>query len=156
MENYPEGHKKAALIPLLDLAQRQHGWLPIAAMHKVAEYLDMPKMRVYEVATFYTMFMRWVRITFWQAWSQRLIFIYFYWIFLCCLCISVCMYVSLPFHTLAVVYLNTFHVSTYWISYFIPSTSTLQKPYWEVSSSSLYNDSVLVEGLGRSDKLCQE
>ncbi|PSN39438.1 putative NADH dehydrogenase [ubiquinone] flavoprotein 2 [Blattella germanica] len=52
------GHKKAAVIPLLDLAQRQHGWLPITAMHKVAEILNMPKMRVYEVATFYTMFMR--------------------------------------------------------------------------------------------------
>ncbi|XP_014274282.1 probable NADH dehydrogenase [ubiquinone] flavoprotein 2, mitochondrial [Halyomorpha halys] len=55
---YPEGHKRAAMIPLLDLAQRQHGWLPISAMHKVAEILDLPKMRVYEVATFYTMFMR--------------------------------------------------------------------------------------------------
>ncbi|KAJ9598685.1 hypothetical protein L9F63_010634, partial [Diploptera punctata] len=58
MAIYPEGHKKAAVIPLLDLAQRQHGWLPISAMHKVAEILNMPKMRVYEVATFYTMFMR--------------------------------------------------------------------------------------------------
>lgn len=46
------------MIPLLDLAQRQHGWLPISAMHKVADVLDLPKMRVYEVATFYTMFMR--------------------------------------------------------------------------------------------------
>lgn len=55
---YPEGHKRAAMIPLLDLAQRQHGWLPISAMHKVAEVLNLPKMRVYEVATFYTMFMR--------------------------------------------------------------------------------------------------
>jgi len=55
---YPDGHKRAAMIPLLDLAQRQHGWLPIAAMHKVAEVLDLPNMRVYEVATFYTMFMR--------------------------------------------------------------------------------------------------
>ncbi|KAJ8975045.1 hypothetical protein NQ317_010557 [Molorchus minor] len=55
---YPEGHKRGAMIPLLDLAQRQHGWLPISAMHKVAEVLNLPKMRVYEVATFYTMFMR--------------------------------------------------------------------------------------------------
>ncbi|XP_044269783.1 NADH dehydrogenase [ubiquinone] flavoprotein 2, mitochondrial [Tribolium madens] len=55
---YPEGHKRAAMIPLLDLAQRQHGWLPISAMHKVAEILNLPRMRVYEVATFYTMFMR--------------------------------------------------------------------------------------------------
>jgi NADH dehydrogenase (ubiquinone) flavoprotein 2 len=58
MGNYPEGHKAAAVIPALDLAQRQHGWLPLSAMHKVAEILDMPKMRVYEVATFYTMFNR--------------------------------------------------------------------------------------------------
>jgi len=55
---YPEGHKRAAMIPLLDLAQRQHGWLPISAMHYVADILKLPKMRVYEVATFYTMFMR--------------------------------------------------------------------------------------------------
>lgn len=55
---YPEGHKRGAMIPLLDLAQRQHGWLPISAMHKVAEILELPNMRVYEVATFYTMFMR--------------------------------------------------------------------------------------------------
>jgi NADH:ubiquinone oxidoreductase subunit E len=46
------------MIPLLDLAQRQYGWLPISAMHKVAEILNLPRMRVYEVATFYTMFMR--------------------------------------------------------------------------------------------------
>ncbi|XP_049810912.1 probable NADH dehydrogenase [ubiquinone] flavoprotein 2, mitochondrial [Schistocerca nitens] len=58
MAIYPEGHKRAAVIPLLDLAQRQHGWLPISAMHHVAELLGMPRMRVYEVATFYTMFMR--------------------------------------------------------------------------------------------------
>ena len=56
--NYPEGHKAAAVIPVLDLAQRQHGWLPISAMNQVAKLLGMPKMRVYEVATFYTMFNR--------------------------------------------------------------------------------------------------
>ncbi|CAH2245146.1 jg16716 [Pararge aegeria aegeria] len=54
---YPEGHKRGAMIPLLDLAQRQNGgWLPISAMHKVADMLSLPRMRVYEVATFYTMF----------------------------------------------------------------------------------------------------
>jgi len=59
MSIYPEGHKRAAVIPLLDLAQRQNGgWLPISAMHHVAEFIGMPRMRVYEVATFYTMFMR--------------------------------------------------------------------------------------------------
>ena len=56
---YPAGHKRAAVIPLLDLAQRQNGgWLPISAMHHVASVIGMPRMRVYEVATFYTMFMR--------------------------------------------------------------------------------------------------
>merc|ERR1712080_289329 len=59
MAIYPEGHKRAAVIPLLDLAQRQNGgWLPISAMHHVAEVIGMPRMRVYEVATFYTIFMR--------------------------------------------------------------------------------------------------
>ncbi|CAF1005133.1 unnamed protein product [Adineta steineri] len=56
---YPEGHQSAAVIPLLDLAQRQHdNWLPLSAMNKVAEVLKMARMRVYEVATFYTMFNR--------------------------------------------------------------------------------------------------
>lgn len=56
--NYPEAHKAAAVIPVLDLAQRQHGWLPISAMNYVAKLLGISKMRVYEVATFYTMFNR--------------------------------------------------------------------------------------------------
>ncbi|KAL5270261.1 hypothetical protein ACHWQZ_G001113 [Mnemiopsis leidyi] len=56
---YPDGHQQAAAIPLLDLAQRQHGgWLPLAAMNHVAHVLDMAPMRIYEVATFYTMFNR--------------------------------------------------------------------------------------------------
>ncbi|CAI5451518.1 unnamed protein product [Caenorhabditis angaria] len=55
---YPEGHKAGALLPLLDLAQRQHGWLPISAMHEVARILEVPRMRAYEVATFYTMYNR--------------------------------------------------------------------------------------------------
>lgn len=55
---YPEGHKPAAIMPVLDIAQRQLGWLPISAMHKVAEVLSVPRMRIYEVATFYTMYMR--------------------------------------------------------------------------------------------------
>lgn len=58
LANYPEGHKQAALLPVLDLAQRQHGWLPISAMHKVADIVGVARMRVYEVATFYTMFKR--------------------------------------------------------------------------------------------------
>ena len=54
---YPEGRAHSAVMPALDLAQRQHGgWLPRAAMDHVAEVLGMAKIRVYEVATFYTMF----------------------------------------------------------------------------------------------------
>jgi NADH-quinone oxidoreductase subunit E len=53
---YPPGRQQSAVLPLLDLAQRQHGWVPIAAMNHVAELLGMPRIRVYEVATFYTMF----------------------------------------------------------------------------------------------------
>ena len=55
--DYPPGRQASAVMPLLDLAQRQHGgWLPRAAMDHVAELLGMPPIRVYEVATFYTMF----------------------------------------------------------------------------------------------------
>lgn len=47
------------MIPLLDLAQRQHGgWLPLAAMNKVAQICEVGPARVYEVASFYTMFNR--------------------------------------------------------------------------------------------------
>ena len=54
-------YKKAAVIPLLHLAQKQNdNWLPISAMNFVAEFLEMPPMRVYEVATFYTMYNRYV------------------------------------------------------------------------------------------------
>jgi len=53
---YPQGRQQSAVMPLLDLAQRQAGWVPVAAMDEVARILDMPAIRVYEVATFYTMF----------------------------------------------------------------------------------------------------
>lgn len=54
---YPAGRQQSAVIPLLDLAQRQHdNWLPRAAMDYVAQLLDMPPIKVYEVASFYTMF----------------------------------------------------------------------------------------------------
>jgi NADH-quinone oxidoreductase E subunit len=57
IRNYPEGWQASAVMPLLDLAQRQHeNWLPKAAMDAVAEMLNMPPIRVYEVATFYTMY----------------------------------------------------------------------------------------------------
>jgi NADH-quinone oxidoreductase E subunit len=54
---YPAGKQASAVMPLLDLAQRQNdNWLPRAAMDYVAEMLSMPRIRVYEVATFYTMY----------------------------------------------------------------------------------------------------
>ncbi|MBN2751891.1 MAG: NADH-quinone oxidoreductase subunit NuoE [Rhodospirillaceae bacterium] len=54
---YPQGRQRSAVMPLLDMAQRQSsGWLPRAAMDHVAELLGMPPVRVYEVATFYTMY----------------------------------------------------------------------------------------------------
>ena len=53
---YPEGRQASAVLPLLDLAQRQHGgWVPQAAIEHVAGRLGMAKIRVMEVATFYTM-----------------------------------------------------------------------------------------------------
>src|SRR5262249_54110035 len=57
LARYPSGRQASAVLPLLDLAQRQvGGWLPRAAMDHVAHVLDMAPIRVYEVATFYTMF----------------------------------------------------------------------------------------------------
>ncbi|MEO1090799.1 MAG: NADH-quinone oxidoreductase subunit NuoE [Pseudomonadota bacterium] len=54
---YPVPRKASAVIPLLHLAQHQHGgWLPKAALDHVADVLEMPKIRVYEVASFYDMF----------------------------------------------------------------------------------------------------
>jgi NADH-quinone oxidoreductase E subunit len=54
---YPPGRQASAVLPLLDLAQRQNdNWLPRAAMDVVADMLGMARIRVYEVATFYTMF----------------------------------------------------------------------------------------------------
>jgi len=60
---YPAGRQRSAVIPLLDLAQRQvgaetntQGWLPIPVMEFVGRELDLPTIQVLEVATFYTMF----------------------------------------------------------------------------------------------------
>ncbi|GMM36941.1 hypothetical protein DASC09_042660 [Saccharomycopsis crataegensis] len=55
---YPSQYKKAATMPLLDLGQRQLGFTSISLMNYVAKLVDIPPMRVYEVATFYTMYMR--------------------------------------------------------------------------------------------------
>ena len=54
---YPVGKQQSAVIPLLDLAQRQNeGWLSKNAIEKVAENLSMSYIRVLEIATFYSMF----------------------------------------------------------------------------------------------------
>jgi len=54
---YPKGRQASAVMPLLDLAQRQHdNWIPMKAIELIAKKLDMAEIRVLEVATFYTMF----------------------------------------------------------------------------------------------------
>lgn len=65
---YPEGRQQSAVMPLLDLAQRQvgedgakasppyGGWIPRAAMDEIARIVDLPPIKIYEVATFYSMY----------------------------------------------------------------------------------------------------
>ncbi len=60
---YPEGRQRSAVMPLLDLAQRQvgaetqtQGWLPVPVIEYISAMLDMPYIRTYEVASFYTMY----------------------------------------------------------------------------------------------------
>ncbi len=57
LAKYPADRQRSAVIPLLHMAQRKcGGWLPVDAMQLVADTLSLPYIRVYEVATFYTMF----------------------------------------------------------------------------------------------------
>lgn len=68
ISRYPKGKQRSATMPLLDLAQRQvaadgekasppyGGWIPRAAMDEIARILDLPPIKVYEVATFYSMY----------------------------------------------------------------------------------------------------
>lgn len=68
ISRYPAGREQSAVMPLLDLAQRQvakegekqkppvGGWIPRAAMDHIAETINIPPMRVYEVASFYSMY----------------------------------------------------------------------------------------------------
>ena len=58
ISKYPPQYKKAAIIPLLHLGQEQLGWTSISVMNYVAKLVEVNPMRVYEVATFYTMFNR--------------------------------------------------------------------------------------------------
>ena len=55
--NYPKGKQQSTVMALLYLAQRQnHNWIPLEAMKNIAKFLDMPYIKVYEVATFYSMY----------------------------------------------------------------------------------------------------
>ena len=57
LENYPRDKKQSAVVPSLFYAQRKAGgWLPEKAILAVSDFLDMPKIRVLEIATFYSMF----------------------------------------------------------------------------------------------------
>ena len=57
ISNYPEGKQQSAVMALLYIAQKQNNnWIPLAAMKYIAKFLDMPYIKVYEVATFYSMY----------------------------------------------------------------------------------------------------
>ena len=57
IKKYPKDHKSSAVMPLLYLAQMQNdNWIPLAAMEYIAKILKMPYIKVYEVATFYSMY----------------------------------------------------------------------------------------------------
>jgi len=57
ISNYPKDRQQSAVMPLLYLAQRQnYNWIPLSAMKYIAKFLKMPYIKVYEVATFYTMY----------------------------------------------------------------------------------------------------
>ena len=54
---YPEGKQQSAVMALLYIAQKQNdNWIPLAAMKYIAKFLNMPYIKVYEVATFYSMY----------------------------------------------------------------------------------------------------
>ena len=57
ISKYPEGKQQSAVMSLLYIAQRQNdNWIPLSAMKSIAKLLNMPYIKVYEVATFYTMY----------------------------------------------------------------------------------------------------
>ncbi|MBK1663321.1 NAD(P)H-dependent oxidoreductase subunit E [Rhodospirillum rubrum] len=56
LAKYPKGRERSGVLPLLDLAQRQQGWVSHAAIEEVGRLTGTPRMRVLEVATFYTMY----------------------------------------------------------------------------------------------------
>ncbi len=57
LSNYPRGKEKSAVMALLYIAQRQNNnWIPLSAIKYIAKFLNMPYIKVYEVATFYSMY----------------------------------------------------------------------------------------------------
>tara|TARA_B100001123_G_C14814329_1_gene829624 strand:+ start:93 stop:701 length:609 start_codon:yes stop_codon:yes gene_type:complete len=57
IKNYPDGKQQSAVMPLLYIAQKQNdNWIPLSAMKYIAKFLNIPYIKVYEVATFYTMY----------------------------------------------------------------------------------------------------
>ena len=57
VSKYPKGKQQSAVMALLYIAQKQNdNWIPLVAMKYIAKFLDMPYIKVYEVATFYSMF----------------------------------------------------------------------------------------------------
>jgi NADH-quinone oxidoreductase subunit E len=56
VSRYPQGKQKSALLPVLHLVQAEFGWVSPPAMDKVADYLQLQDIEVYEVATFYSMY----------------------------------------------------------------------------------------------------
>jgi NADH-quinone oxidoreductase subunit E len=57
IKKYPEGKQQSAVMSLLYIAQKQNdNWIPLSAMKYIGKFLEMPYVKVYEVATFYTMY----------------------------------------------------------------------------------------------------
>ena len=57
LAKYPNGKQQSAVMALLYIAQKQHdNWIPLSAMKYIGKFLEMPYVKVYEVATFYTMY----------------------------------------------------------------------------------------------------
>ena len=57
IKKYPKGKQQSAVMSLLYIAQKQNdNWIPLSAMKYIGKFLDMPYVKVYEVATFYTMY----------------------------------------------------------------------------------------------------
>jgi len=55
LTKYPPDQKRSAVLAALHAVQHEEGWVSVAAMDAVADYLDMPKVAVYEVSSFYSM-----------------------------------------------------------------------------------------------------